>query len=153
MIAYNHTILYIEAGKADSLAIKGIKSAVQSYSLTDGKFKVDLADYEAGLYYVQYYRGNEIIKEDELTVRQNLKYADSNFDPRSKARIILEAIQAHLAGTSTVTQRRLKCGEKEIQYSSFDELIKWKNFYQKEALKEEGKAPQVRHEKLYYRGI
>jgi hypothetical protein len=39
-----------------------------------------------------------------------LKFTDSNYDPRSNAQKILEAIDAYLAGTATHQQRKVKVG-------------------------------------------
>jgi hypothetical protein len=49
-----------------------------------------------------------------------LKYADADYDPRSKSEIILEAIEAYLGGVASHQQRKVKVGDKEIEYSSFD---------------------------------
>lgn len=151
MIAYNFSTLIIKHSKADSVAIKGLNVAVKVYNLVDGVAQINTDNWTAGQYSVQYFVGDQIIGEDQLIVKQNLKHTDSNYDPRSKARIILEAIEAYLAGVATHQQKKVKVGQKEIEYSTFDELIKWRNFYQKEALKEEGKPTQIRHEKLFYR--
>ncbi len=153
MIGYNHSTLVIEDKKATEIAIKGLSSPVQVYEVVDGKATVDTTNYTAGDYVVQYFKDNQIIKQEDLQIQQNLKFTDSNYDPRSNAQKILEAIDAYLAGTATHQQRKVKVGQKQIQYSSYDQLIKWRNFYSKQVAKELGKPTQIRHEKLYYRGV
>ena len=101
---------------------------------------------------MQYFSGEQVIKQDTLNVKQNLLYASSGYDPRSPAKKTLEAINAYLAGVATHQMRKIVVGDKQIEYSSFEELQKWRLYFEKEVAKEEGKAPCIRHEKLYYRG-
>lgn len=153
MIGYNHSTLVIEDKKATEIAIKGLSSPVQVYEVVDGKATVDTTNYTVGDYVVQYFKDNQIIKQEDLQIQQNLKYADADYDPRSSAQKILEAIDAYLAGTATHQQKKVRVGQKQIQYSSYDQLIKWRNFYAKQVAKELGKPTQIRHQKLYYRGV
>lgn len=150
---YNYSTLKIKSDKADSVAVKGTQSAVKLYDVVDGVAVIDTSEYEAGNYIIQLFSGDEVIQQDSLNVKQNLKYVDAEYDPRSKAEKILEAIEAYLGGVASHQQRRIKVGDKEIEYSSFDELMKWKNYYQQEVRKEQGKASKLRFEKLYYRGV
>ena len=39
----------------------------------------------AGEYIIQIFRGDDVIEQDSLIVKQNLKYAAPDYDPRSKA--------------------------------------------------------------------
>lgn len=120
MIGYNYSTLTIKNSKADSVAIKSLNIAVKVFDLVDGVVEVNTDDFVAGQYTIQFFNGNDVIDEDELIIKQNLKYADANFDPRSEAKKILDAINAYLGGTATHQQRRVKVGEKEIEYSSYD---------------------------------
>ena len=74
---------------------------------------------------------DNVIAEDKLTVKQNLKFAAADFDGRSSNQIALEAITAFMQGRATAQQRVIKVGDKEIQYSSFDELMKWREYFKK----------------------
>lgn len=150
---YNYSTLIIKSDKADSVAVKGIQSAVKLYDVVDGVATIDTSQYEAGNYIIQLFRGDEVIQQDSLNVKQNLKHVDADYDPRSKAEKILEAIEAYLGGVASHQQRRVKVGDKEIEYSSFDQLIKWREFYKKQVCKQQGKASKLRFEKLYYRGV
>lgn len=151
MIGYNHTIITIEAKNADSLALKSPSSAVKIYQFIDGKCEINTADFTPNEYSMQYFKGDSVIYEDTLIIKQNLKYADANYNPKSIAKQILEAIEARLQNTATNSQLYVKVGEKEIRYMDYSELIKWRNFYQKQVAKENGKPTQIKHEKLYYR--
>lgn len=151
--SYNYSTLTIKDSKADCVAVKGKNTAVKLYSFSDGVATIDTADYAVGDYALQFFSGNEILKTDVLRIKQNLKYADESFDPTSENKKILEAIKAYLGGVASHQQRKVKVGDKQIEYSSFDQLIKWKNYYQIEVRKQQGKASGIRYEKLYHRGI
>ena len=150
---YNHSTLELKHSKADSVAIKGLNIAVKLYDLVDGVVEINTDDYSSGEYSVQFFKGNQVIQQTTLLCKQNLKYVSANYDPRTPARIVLDAIQAYLAGIATHQQKRVKVGQKEIEYSSYDELLKWRDFYAMEARKQEGKAASIRFEKLYRKGV
>lgn len=150
---YNFAHLIIKHAKADSIAIKTVGIAVKVYDVVNGEVDVDTTDWIAGQYSIQFFLNDQVIDQDILIVNQNLKHTDANYDPRSNAQKILEAIDAYLAGTATHQQRKVKVGQKQIEYSSYDQLIKWRNFYAKQVAKELGKPTQIRHQKLYYRGV
>lgn len=151
--SYNHSTLTIKSDKADSLAVKGNQTAVQLYDFIDGVAEINTDEYAVGDYLIQFFKGDEVIEQTTLKVKQNLKYVDANYDPRSKAEITLQAIEAYLAGRASSQQKEVSVGDKRIVYSSFDQLIKWRQFYKKEVRKEAGKAPALRFEKLSYKGV
>ena len=151
--SYNYSTLQIQDSKADCVAVKGKNTAVKLYSFIDGVATIDTADYAVGDYALQFFSGNQILKTDVLKIEQNLKYADDSYDPTSENKKILQAIKAYLGGVASHQQRKVKVGDKEIEYSSFEELIKWKNYYQIQVRKEQGKASGLRMQKLYYKGI
>lgn len=153
MIGYNHSIIVLQDKTADTVAVKGLSSAVQIYDLTNGKVEINTDAYTAGDYFIQFFKGNEVIKEDTLIIKENLKYVSSAYDPRSNAAKILDAINAYLAGVATHQQRRIKVGEKQIEYSSYNELMQWKNYYESQVRKQQGKPAQVRAQHLTYRGL
>lgn len=149
---YNFSNVTIKDSKADSVAVKGKNTAVQVYSFNGDCVVIDTTDYDVGDYYLQFFSNNQIIKTDVMRVQQNLKYAPDDYDPRSKSEIILEAIEAYLGGVASHQQKRVKVGDKQIEYSSFDELQKWRDFYQKKVKKQHGKKSSIRCEKIIYRG-
>lgn len=149
---YNYSTFTLKMDEADTVAVKGIKTAVKLYEFKDGVAVIDTSEYEAGEYIIQIFRGDDVIEQDSLIVKQNLKYAAPDYDPRSKAQIILDAIEAYLGGRASSQQKQVSVGDKKIIYSSFDQLQKWRDYYKKQVRKQKGKASTLRHEKLYYRG-
>ena len=150
---YNYSVLKIRHKKADTVAIKGKGQAVKIYTLDDGEVTINTDDFIVGEYAIQFFTADEVIEQTVLQVKQNLKYVSENFDPTTPAKKILDAINAYLAGIATHQQRRVKVGDKEIEYSSYDELMKWRQFYAEQVRKEDGKAGALRFEKIYCKGI
>lgn len=65
---------------------------------------------------------------------------DKPFDPRSEAQQIFEAIEATIKGRASQGQLSRRVGDRQLQYMSSDELIKWRNFYKNEYEKELGEG-------------
>lgn len=149
---FNHQInVEIDARGSVRVAIKGSGKPVVTYNATDDVVILDTTDFSAGEYLIQYYdEDNQIIDSDTIKVKQNIMYADDDYDVRSPNKQALDAITAFLQGRATAQQRMIKVGDKEIEYSSFDELQKWKNYFEREVRKEEGKPTSIRFEKLKY---
>lgn len=150
---YNFSTLKIKQLKADSVAIKGVNAETMLFDLVNGEVSINTDNWTIGEYAIQYFKENQVIKTDKILCKQNLKYASTGFDPRSEARIILEAIDAVLMGRATSGQDFVKIGEKQLHYMSFDQLKKWRDFYAIEARKQEGKAGVLRFQKMSYKGI
>ena len=154
MECYNHSQVQVSCKGAYSVAIKGVNQAVKVYALTDGRAVISTDEFQPGFYQMQFFdAADNVIAEDKLQIKQNLKYAAADFDGRSQNEIALQAITAFMQGRATAQQRVIKVGDKEIQYSSFDELMKWREFFTKQVRKEQGKPSQVKYEKLYYKGV
>ena len=117
-----------------------------------GKIVVDTKEWSVGSYFLQFFVEEEIVKSEVWEIEQNLAFAPADYDPRPESVKILEAIEAYLAGTASQQQKRVKIGEKEIEYSSFEELQKWRIFYAEKARRELGKK-RVRKEIVTFGGI
>lgn len=108
--------------------------------------------YAPGVYKVVGFRHGKVIVETEIEILQGITTATQDYDFRSANQIALQAIVAFMQGKATSQQKRVKVGDKQIQYSSFEELLKWKNYFQKEVRKEHGKSTSPKYERLYLRG-
>lgn len=86
---YNHSTLKLENQKADTVAVKGLNTAVKVYDLTNGVVTINTDDYTAGEYTLQFFKGDEVIEQRVLDCKQNLKYVSPEYDPRTPARVIL----------------------------------------------------------------
>lgn len=141
--AYNWTLVMIPAGDAVSLVLKQPGAAIRTEStIVDNQFHVTTDNWPIGKYYFQgMAQDGSVVLSGVLDLRQNLAHADTGFDPRSRAEITIEAIDAMLAGRATSQQRRIQVGDKSIEYSSYDELMKWRQHFVDELRREQGKKP------------
>ena len=78
--------------------------------------------------------------------------SETSSQEKSPNRIALEANTAYIQGRATAQQRRVQIGDKSIEYSSLNELLQWKRYFEEEVRKEEGKRVNIRHEKIYFTG-
>lgn len=113
--------------------------------------EVQILGMESGVYKIFGFKDQKVVFEDEIQVLQGITDAPEDYDFRSKNQIALEAITAFLQGTANSQQRRVKVGDKQIEYSSFEQLIKWKNYFQKQVRKEKGKSANPKNEVLKLR--
>ena len=148
---YNYSTIRIPTEGADTLIFKPFNGdSKEEKTVENGFFVINTDAWITGDYHVQYMDGTEILKTDRITIRMNLKYAPADFDPRSKAEITLDAIEAMLENRATAQQRRIQVGDKSIEYSSLDELLKWKAYFLRRVRIEQGKPPQPRIEKIIF---
>ena len=115
---YSQSEIKINMKNVTSLIVKGKDALPATVNFSGGEAVI--SDLEAGIYALQFMQGNSVLFQDTLEVKQNLIYTSSGYDPQSDNRKILEAIDAYLAGIASSQQRRVKVGDKEIEYSSFD---------------------------------
>lgn len=149
----NDTKVKIQHSTATCAVIKGKNSAAETVQITDGAGEWNTAGLYPGKYYVQFFKNEEIVENTTIILEQNLATAPDDFDPTPECVKILEAINCYLEGTATHQMRRIRIGEKELEYSSFDELMKWKKYYEQQVRIAEGKPSAIKQEKLYYKGI
>lgn len=148
---YSQSTIEIKHRKADALYYKGNNQLPQLVQFEDGV--ATLNNLDAGYYLLQFMLDGEVLSQDTLEVKQNLAYVTSGYDPISPARKILEAIDAYLAGRATEQMKKVQIGDKLIEYSSYDELMKWREYYAKIVRKEEGRPSQIKLEKFFYREL
>ena len=151
IIGYNHSTITIKNKEATQIVVKGITGNPLIYSFVDGVVNINTDNYDVGEYTYQLFKGDQVLLQDVIQIKQNLKYTTSSYNPKSQNQIILQALQATLAGRATSAQDFVKIGDKEIHYLAYDELLKWRDYYQKLVRKEQGKASTIRVEKVYYR--
>ena len=150
---YNYQRVKLDTKGGDKIVIKRNGSnAVVIDGITSDPYELDTSAYVADQYAIMWYRQGEIIASDTILMKQNLEYAGTA-DVRSHAQITLEAITAYIEGHATAQQKEVQIGDKKISYSSLDELLKCKRYFEEEVRKEEGKPIGIRHEKIYWRGI
>lgn len=73
-----------------------------------------------------------------VKILPNVAGASAAFDSRTHARTVLDAIEAAISGRATRGQlESTVIGDRQVQYLSPAELIKWRSFYKAEVAREE----------------
>lgn len=99
---------------------------------------IDLEHFiEGGLAQYQLFQGDQLKEWGPCQIIPNL-YLDPNQESKGKYRIIVQAIEAKLAGTASRAQRQVKVGDKEIQYMSASQLFGLLDYFKKKMNEEEG---------------
>lgn len=71
-----------------------------------------------------------------ITIKANFAAITSATDTRAHAQKVLDAIEAVLEGTATSDQRRVKLGDKELERHSVGDLLKLRDYYKTEVIKD-----------------
>ena len=100
---------------------------------------------EGGLAQYQIFQNNQLKEWGTCQIIPNL-YLDPNQESRGKYKIIVDAIEAKLAGTATRAQRTVKVNDKEIQYMSASELMALLDYFRKKLAEEEGQVDTATNE-------
>lgn len=126
---------------ANQYAIMILKSDTEKLNITslqvvDGKYYLvadaeDTKKYRPNTYKYQIIDNKGILQQGTAIVKQNFALADQNQSVKSRNEIILDAIEAQLAGVATAGQQSISVGDKSISYLSFDQLLKAREFFKK----------------------
>lgn len=150
LIGYNDSTIEIPARGAQSVTVK--RRDCPPVTVTEKKgdfFCISTDGWQAGTYFYQLTMASgRVAPIEQFELRQNLATAPEGYDPTSAAQITLEAIDAMLANRATAQQRRIQLGDKSIDYSTLDELLKWRAHFQKIVRAEQGKAATA-HRQLF----
>jgi hypothetical protein len=130
------------ASNAVQMAYKlapGTTATVVVDTLADGAF-VFTVNVPGSYRYQQYNDSGDVVMFGSFTVQQNLATAPANYDARSEAEKALEAIDAKIEGRIlTLEQSKITIGDRSIEYiNSIDELLRWREHYQRQVNKEQG---------------
>ena len=93
-------------------------------------------NYTAGTYKYQILGDNGVIAYGDLKVLENFDLVDQTVQIKSQNEIILEAIQAQIAGVATQSQQSISVGDKSISYMSLSELLKARDYFYKKVQRE-----------------
>lgn len=123
---------------------------VHRFTVTNGTVTLNTTGFTPGRYHTQWIGETGVISAGAFDVRLSLANGNQKVDPRSTAEITLEAIDAALAGRATSQQRKIQVGDKSIEYSSFGELLSWREHFARLVAKESG-HDVPKNELLFFR--
>jgi len=105
--------------------------------------------YVAGRYLYSVYSELAGVKTQIFGGAFNMLASLASGDSRSPAQIILDALDAVIAGRATANQRSVTVGDKTISYMSMSELIQAREYY-KEIVDDESAEIEGRNNQTYY---
>lgn len=110
------------------------KFHISSIKSKDGKYFLNVgaditAHYTPGIYKFQLTDNVQIILQGKAIVHQNFALVAANESVKSKNEIILEAIEAQIAGVASQAQASIHVGDKSISYMSLEQLLKAQEYF------------------------
>ena len=143
--------IVLPANGAAILSMKAQGAEAVTLNADDGFFYWNTSDAAAGVYYCRYLDGvGRCIKISTLEILKPFAEMSADDDPRSINRITLEAIDAALANRASAQQKKVQVGDRTIEYSSIDELMKWRRIYARRVAKEEGRSADLPDIKIQF---
>ena len=109
------------------------------------------SDFNPGYYKYQLIDNVGIIESGDAEVIQNYLLAEQGQSVKSHNQILLDAIEAQLAGVATSAQSSITVGDKSISYMSINELLKLRQYYKNKVDEQEGKRNPNNEGKILYR--
>lgn len=133
--------------KTDSsyMVIKGdeTKIVLNSIEQINDKFYIvasaeETANWKPAIYKFQILNNDGIEDSGEIEIIINYALADEYSNVKSKNEILLEAIEAQIAGKATTAQSSMSVGDKSIAYCSINELFMLRDYFKKKVAEENG---------------
>ena len=95
--------------------------------------------WDAGVFKYQILNDEGIEDEGEIQILQNFALMDEDESVKSHWEIVLDAVEATLAGKATSAQTNISVGDKCIGYMSVSELLELRAFAKEKIAEENGK--------------
>lgn len=92
---------------------------------------------EGGIAQYQLFQNDQLKEWGACQIIPNL-YLDPNQESKGKYRLIVQAIEAQLAGAASRAQKNVKVADKEIQYMSASQLMSLLDYFKNKMAEEEG---------------
>lgn len=136
---------YIVKSLSTKLVIKGdnIKIVLDTIEEEAGTYSLnasaeETSSWQPGEYKYQLLNDDGIEDSGEFIVLRNYMLADENESVKTHYEILLDAINAQIAGKATTAQQAMSVGDKSISYCSIDELFKLRDYFSKKVAEEKG---------------
>ena len=125
--------------KDDGFYIEETSEVTKNWQV--GKFKYQILNDEC------------IEDEGEIQILQNFALMEEDESVKSHWEVILEAIEATLAGKATAAQSSISVGDKSISYMSVSELMSLRQFAKEKISEENGKFVYGNGKKILHKWV
>ena len=116
---------------------ENVVSSDDEYYLTES---ADVTkNWQVGVFKYQILNDEGIEDEGEIQILQNFALMDEDESVKSHWEVVLEAVEATLAGKATSAQTNISVGDKSIGYMSVSELLELREFAKEKIAEEKGK--------------
>lgn len=134
----------------------GLKFKISTIEQIDNEFYLiasadETVKYQAGTYKYQLLDDAGVKQAGDLKVLENFDLVDQTAEIKSPSEVILEAIQAQIAGVATQSQQSISVGDKSISYMSLSELLKARDYFYDKVQKQLGAYSVNNGGKIKYR--
>ena len=137
---------YRVKSSSSKLIIKGcnVKYTCENVVEKDNSFYIEepadvTKKWDAGVFKYQILNDEGIEDEGEIQILQNFSLMDEDESVRSHWEVVLDAVEATLAGKATNSQTNISVGDKSIGYMSVSELLELREFAKEKIAEENGK--------------
>lgn len=131
---------------SSKIIIKGcnVKYTCENVVEKDNSFYIEESadvtkNWSVGKFKYQILNDEGIEDEGEIQILQNFALMDEDESVKSHWEVILEAVEATLAGKATSAQASISVGDKSISYMSVSELMSLREFAKEKISEEKGK--------------
>lgn len=138
-----------------SLMLENDPSTTFSVVAAGSSFTFSTVGFKSGVYLYQMISGSgELLQSGKLEVLDRIG-PDLPYPAKLKttAELTLEAIDAYLANQATMQQKSISINGKQIQYSSFAELIQWRDHFAAIVAKEKRGYSQPTAQVFHLKGV
>ena len=126
-------------------------------SSDDGYYLTESADvtknWSVGKFKYQILNDEGIEDENDIEILQNFSLMDEDESVRSHWEVVLDAVEATLAGKATAAQASISVGDKSISYMSVSELMSLREFAKEKIAEEKGKFVAGNGAKILYKWV
>ena len=126
-------------------------------SSDDGYYLTEPADvtknWSVGKFKYQILNDEGVEEEGEIEILQNFSLMDEDESVKSHWEVVLDAIEATLAGKATQAQTNISVGDKSIGYMSVSELLELREFAKEKIGEENGKFVSGNGAKILHKWV
>lgn len=110
-------------------------------------------NWDAGVFKYQILNDEGIEDEGEIQILQNFALMDEDESVKSHWEVVLDAVEATLAGKATNSQTNISVGDKSIGYMSVSELLELREFAKEKISEEKGKFVAGKGAKILHKWV
>ena len=145
---------------SSKLIIKGcnVKYTCENVVEKDNSFYIEepaevTKNWQVGKFKYQILNDEDVEEEGEIQILQNFALMDEDESVKSHWEVVVDAVEATLAGKATSAQTNISVGDKSIGYMSVSELLELRSFAKEKIAEENGKFVAGKGAKILHKWV